>query len=230
MFIGHFGVGFAAKRAAPRTSLGTLFLSAQFIDLLWPALLLAGVERVEIRPGITRVTPLDFVSYPVSHSLALVVCWGVLFALTYWIVQRYRAGALVTGAAVISHWFLDAIVHVSDLPLAPGVATRVGLGLWNSLPATLAVEGVTFGVGLLLYLRNTVAMDRIGRYGIGGLALLLVAIYAANVWGPPPPSVRAIAWGGQAQWLLVWFGYWVDRHRRSYGTFISSAKLSRRLW
>jgi hypothetical protein len=229
MFIGHFGVGFGAKRAAPRTSLGTLFLSAQFIDLLWPTLVLAGVERVEIRPGVTRVTPLDFVSYPISHSLALVVCWGVLFAGTYWVVQRYRAGALVTGAAVISHWFLDAIVHRPDLPLAPGVATRVGLGLWNSLPATLAVESVTFGVGLLLYLRSTVAIDRIGRYGTGALAMLLVAIYAANVWGPPPPSVAAIAWGGQAQWLLVLFGYWIDRHRRSYGTFSGAGWKNRRL-
>src|SRR6476619_357135 len=101
MFIGHFGVGFGAKRAAPRTSLGTLFLSAQFIDLLWPVMLLAGVERVEIRPGITRVTPLDFVSYPISHSLALVVCWGILFGVVYWLVQRYVAGALIVGAAVI---------------------------------------------------------------------------------------------------------------------------------
>jgi FtsH-binding integral membrane protein len=214
VFIGHFGVGFAGKRAAPRTSLGTLFLSAQFIDLLWPTLVLAGVERVEIRPGVTRVTPLDFVSYPISHSLALVVCWGVLFGVVYWLVQRYRAGALIVGAAVISHWFLDAIVHRPDLPLAPGLATRVGLGLWNSLPATLAIEGITFGAGLALYLRTTSPLDRIGQYGTMAFALLLVGIYAANVWGPPPPSVRAIGWAGQAQWLLVFLGYWIDRHRR----------------
>ena len=215
MFLGHFGVGFGAKRAAPRTSLGTLFLSAQFIDLLWPTLLLAGVERVEIRPGITRVTPLDFVSYPVSHSLVLVIGWGILFGGTYWLVTRYRAGALVIGAAVISHWFLDAIVHRPDLPIAPGAATKVGLGLWNSLGATLAVEGLVFGAGLFIYLRNTAARDRIGRYGTITLVVLLVLIYAANVAGPAPPGVTAIAWGGQAQWLLVWFGYWIDRHRRA---------------
>ena len=215
MFIGHFGVGFGAKRAAPRTSLGTLFLSAQFIDLLWPAFLLAGIERVEIRPGITRVTPLDFVSYPISHSLAAVVCWGTLFGVTYWLVRRYRAGAFVTAAAVVSHWFLDLIVHRPDLPVAPGLGTRVGLGLWNSLPATLAVEGVTFGAGLLLYLRATIATDRIGKYGTGALAVLLVVFYLATLWAPPPPSVDAIAWGGHLQWLLVWFGYWIDRHRRA---------------
>jgi hypothetical protein len=213
MFIGHFGVGFAAKRAAPRTSLGTLFLSAQFIDLLWPTLLLAGVERVEIRPGVTRVTPLDFVSYPVSHSLALVVCWGVLFGVVYWIVRRYRAGAVVTAAAVISHWFLDAIVHRPDLPLAPGGSVRVGLGLWNSLGGTLAVEAFVFGAGVFIYFRSTAAIDRTGRYGAAALLALLPLIYLANVAGPPPPSVAAIAWGGHAQWLLVLLGYWVDRHR-----------------
>lgn len=214
MFIGHFGVGLGAKRAAPRTSLGTLFLSAQFIDLLWPTLLVAGVERVEIRPGITRVTPLDFVSYPVSHSLALVVCWGVLFGGTYWFVTRYRAGAAITALAVISHWFLDALVHRPDLPLAPGSAAKAGLGLWNSLPATLVVEGLMFGAGVVIYLRSTIAVDRVGRYGTAALLVLLVLIYAANVAGPPPPNVDAIAWGGQAQWLLVLLGYWIDRHRR----------------
>lgn len=215
MFIGHFGVGFGAKRAAPRTSLGTLFLSAQFLDLLWPTLLIAGVERVEVRPGITRVTPLDFVSYPVSHSLALVVGWGLLFGGAYWFVTRYRAGAAITAAAVISHWFLDALVHRPDLPLAPGAETKVGLALWNSLPATLAAEGLVFGAGVLFYLRSTIAVDRAGRYGTATLVVLLVVIYAANIAGPPPPGVNAIAWGGQAQWLLVIFGYWIDRHRRA---------------
>lgn len=214
MFIGHFGVGFGAKRAAPRTSLGTLFLSAQFVDLLWPVLLLVGLERVEIRPGVTRVTPLDFVSYPISHSLVLVICWGVLFGVMYAVIRRYRAGALVTGAAVVSHWFLDAVVHRPDLPLAPVGTVKVGLGLWDSYGATIAVEGVVFAVGLLLYLRCTVATDRIGRYGTAALAVLLLGIYAANLAGPPPPSVRMIAWAGQAQWLLVLFGYWIDRHRR----------------
>ena len=60
MFIGHFGVALAAKKAAPRTSLGTLVMAAQFVDLLWPLFLLLGMERVIIAPGTTAVTPLDF--------------------------------------------------------------------------------------------------------------------------------------------------------------------------
>jgi hypothetical protein len=214
MFLGPFGVGFGAKRAAPRTSLGTLFLSAQFIDLLWPTLLLVGIERVELRPGITRVTPLDFVAYPVSHSLAMVICWGVLFAAVYLVVTRYTAGAIVTGAAVVSHWFLDVLVHRPDLPLLPGGTARVGLGLWNSLPATLAAEFVVFWAGAWLYFRSTMPMDRTGRYGPAALVALLVLIYLANVFGPPPPRATAIAWAGHAQWLLVIAGYWIDRHRR----------------
>lgn len=86
MLIGHFGVGFGAKSAAPKVSLGTLFIAAQFIDLLWPTLLLLGVETVRIVPGATVVTPLLFEHYPISHSLIAVFGWaglvgGIHFAL-----------------------------------------------------------------------------------------------------------------------------------------------------
>ena len=126
MFLGHFGVGFGSKRFAPKTSLGTLFLAAQFIDLLWPVLLLVGFERVAIVPGITLVTPLDFAHYPWSHSLLAVVIWGLLFGCVYYLVRRYRAGAWVCGAAVISHWVLDLLLHRPDLPILPGGDYRAG--------------------------------------------------------------------------------------------------------
>lgn len=217
MFIGHFGVGFAGKAAAPRASLGTLFLSAQLLDLLWPTLLLLGWEHVEIAPGLTRVTPLDFVSYPISHSLLAVALWALAFAALYALVRRYPVGALVVGALVASHWLLDAIVHRPDLPLVPGGEVKVGLGLWDSLPATLAVEASTFCVGLALYLRATRPRDRAGTLGLVALVGLLLVIYLGNLFGPPPPSVVAIAWVGQAQWLLVLLGWWVDRHREGRG-------------
>jgi membrane-bound metal-dependent hydrolase YbcI (DUF457 family) len=213
MFIGHFGVGFGAKAVAPRVSLGILFLAAQFIDLLWPTLLLLGVERVRIAPGATVVTPLVFEHYPVSHSLLAVVAWAALLALAYLYLRRDRRGALVLGLAVISHWLLDAIVHQPDLPLFPGSAQLVGLDLWSSLPATLAIELPLFSGGAWLYARATQARDRIGRWGLWALVFFLIGIHAGNLFGPPPPDVMAIAWAGQLQWLLVLWAYWVDSHR-----------------
>jgi hypothetical protein len=213
VFLSHFGVGFGAKAAAPKTSLGTLFLAAQFVDLLWPSLLLLGIEKVEITPGITRVTPLDFTDYPITHSLIATLLWATLFAAAYFLLRKYPKGAWVCGAAVISHWVLDLLSHRPDLPLVPGGATRVGLGLWNSLPATLLVELGIFVIGVWLYIRSTRPLDRTGTIALWSLVGFLSVIYFSNIFGPPPPSVIAIAVVGHAGWLLVIWAYWIDRHR-----------------
>lgn len=213
MFVGHFGVGFAGKAAAPRVSLGTLVLASQFIDLLWPTLLLLGLERVEVRPGITRVTPLDFVSYPISHSLLAVVLWGALFAGVYHLAKRSAAGSAVLFGAVVSHWLLDLLTHRPDLPLLPGGGPKVGLGLWSSLPATLVVELALFAGGVALYVRATRPRDRAGTWALAGLVAFLLVVYAANFFGGAPPDSKAIAWAGHAQWLLVVWAYAIDRHR-----------------
>lgn len=220
MFIGHFGVGFAAKRVAPRISLGTAFLAAQFLDLLWPTLLLLGLETVRIAPGATAVTPLVFDHYPISHSLVAVICWGLALGAVYALATKNRRGAFVVAALVVSHWLLDAIVHVPDLPLMPGADTMVGLGLWQSKAATLAVEIPIFAIGVWLYVRSTHAKDKVGRYGLMGLVGFLALIHVGNVFGAPPPSATAIAWVGQAQWLLVAWAYWVDAHREPGGAGI----------
>jgi hypothetical protein len=213
MFIGHFGVGFAAKPAAPRVSLGALFAAAQFLDLLWPTLLLLGVERVRIAPGATAFTPLVFEWYPVSHSLVAVLGWAALVAAGFFALRRDRRGAIVMGLLVASHWLLDLLVHQPDLPIVPGGAA-FGFGAWNSVPLTLAIEVPLFVLGVWLYVRATVATDAVGTWSLVGLVAFLLAIYAGNLFGSPPPSVTAIAWVGQAQWLLVLWGFWVDRHRR----------------
>src|SRR5882672_1710947 len=161
MFIGHFALGFAAKRAAPRLSVAALFAAAQLADLIWPFLLAAGVEQVRIQPGITAFTPLDFISYPYSHSLLALVLWGLLFGGACAVVVRDRRVMLVVAALVVSHWVLDWITHRPDLPLYPGSA-KVGLGLWNSVPATVVVESAMFAVGVWLYARATRATDVIG--------------------------------------------------------------------
>jgi hypothetical protein len=213
MFIGHFGVGFGAKPLAPRVTLGWLFLAAQFLDLLWPTLLLLGIERVRIAPGATQVTPLIFEYYPVSHSLLAVLAWAVLVGAVYLYLRRDRRGAIALGALVISHWVLDALVHQPDLPIFSGSSLLVGLNVWSSLPLTLAIEVPLFALGVWLYARATMPIDALGKWGLWGLILFLLVIYAGNLLGSPPPSSDAIAWVGQLQWLLVLWGYWIDNHR-----------------
>lgn len=214
MFIGHFALGFAGKKAAPAVSLGSLFLACQLADLIWPVLVLAGVERVEIQPGTTRVTPLNFVHYPWSHSLVALLLWGAALGLAYKLLRRSAWTApLVLGALVLSHWVLDVVSHRPDMPLTPTGPERLGLGLWNSLPATLAVELILFGIGVAIYRRATTPKDRTGTWAFAGLVAFLVIVYVANLFGPPPPNVATIGWGGQAMWLLVAWGYWIDRHR-----------------
>ncbi|MBP9144459.1 MAG: hypothetical protein KBF21_21495 [Thermoanaerobaculia bacterium] len=214
MFLGHYAVGLAAKRATPALSLGLLFGAAQLADLLWPNLLLAGVEKLEIVPGATAVNPLRFVSYPWSHSLVALGAWGVLLATLAVLLRRGRGrdAAIVVGV-VVSHWVLDVVSHLPDMPLTITGETRLGLGLWRSLPWTLAVELLLLGAGAAVYLRSTRARDRVGSIGLGALLALLVAIYAGSLFGPLPPSPEAVAWSAQALWLLVLFGWWVDRHR-----------------
>ncbi len=214
MFIGHFALGFGAKPLAPKVSLGTLFLAAQFIDLLWPTFLLLGIERVRIEPGATAVTPLVFEHYPFTHSLLAVMGWAVLLGVVYGLLKRDRRGALVLGLLVLSHWALDLLVHRPDLPLSPWGDVLLGLNVWSSLSLTLALEVPMFALGAWVYARNTVALDGVGRWGLLGLVLFLFIIYAGNLFGTPPPNVLALAWVGQLQWLLVLWGYWVDRHRR----------------
>jgi hypothetical protein len=212
MFLGHFGLAFAAKRVAPRPSLGTAVLAAQWADGVWPILVLLGIERVEIRPGITQVTPLDFVSYPYSHSLVADLAWAAIFALIYWTLRRDWRGAALLAVLVMSHWVLDVVAHRPDMPTWPG-GPKLGVGLWDSMPMTLVVEFALFGIGLWLYMRSTVARDSLGKVLVWTFAITLAVLYFAAVFGPPPPSVLALAVTGLLGWLFVVWAYWIDRHR-----------------
>ena len=213
MFIGHFGVAFAAKKVAPETSLGTLILAAQFLDFLWPFFLLLGIEHVRIAPGITRVSPLDFTDYPISHSLLMAIVWALVLGAMYYALRRNMRSAWVVGAAVLSHWVLDFIVHRPDLQLYPGGSARVGLGLWNSWMATIAAEVFCFGAGLWIYLSCTRARDNAGRYGFWALAAFLFFGWLSTLFAGAPPGVTALAWGGMAMWLVAPWGWWADSHR-----------------
>jgi membrane-bound metal-dependent hydrolase YbcI (DUF457 family) len=213
MFLGHFAVSFGAKKPAPTLSLGTLFLAAQFVDLIWPLFLLLGLEHARIDVGNTAVTPLDFYDYPFTHSLAGAVLWSLVLGLLYYAVKRNTRNAWIIGAAVSSHWILDFLTHRPDLPLWFAGGPHFGLGLWNSMTGTVIVEVGIFLLGLFLYARTTTAKDKIGSVGLWSLAGFLGIIYAANLTGPPPPDISSIAVVGNAMWLLVAWAYWIDKHR-----------------
>jgi membrane-bound metal-dependent hydrolase YbcI (DUF457 family) len=214
MFLGHYALALGAKRVAPSVSLGTFFLACQFADLLWPTLLVLGLEHVEIDPGNTLVTPLNFVSYPYSHSLVMLLVWSAAFALLYRAIRGSQPVAMLTVAALVfSHFVLDVITHRPDMPLTIGGAQKIGLGLWNYPGTTLAVESAMFLIGAGMYVTVTRERDRIGKIGLLALVATLAAIYFAALYGPPPPNARAVAIVGHLSWLFVLWAYWIDRHR-----------------
>jgi hypothetical protein len=213
MFIGHNAFAFVSKRVAPRGSLGVYTAAVMLPDLIWPIFLLLGIEHVRIQPGATRFTPLDFYDYLGTHSLLMTVAWGLFFSGIYMAITHYFRGAIWVLLGVVSHWVLDFIVHRPDLPLYPN-GPKVGLGLWNSPPATIVIESAMFAIAVLLYRSGTQPVDRIGSIGMWSFIIALALIYIANASGNPPPSARAVAYLGLAGWLLPFWAGWFDRHRQ----------------
>jgi membrane-bound metal-dependent hydrolase YbcI (DUF457 family) len=212
MFLGHYGVGLASKKPAKTISLGTLFLAAQWLDLLWPIFLILGIEHVVINPGDTKLTPLDFNDYPYSHSLLFVLIWSVVIGLVYFFIKKNRRNALIVGLLVLSHWVLDLFVHRPDLPIIPG-GPYWGFGLWNIPAIALIFEAFIFIGGIWIYVSVTSPKDKIGSYGFWSLMTVLALIYIVNIIGPPPPDAKAIGYSGLGLWLSVIWAYWADKHR-----------------
>jgi hypothetical protein len=235
MFIGHYGVGLAGKAAAPRVSLATWFAAVQLLDLLWPIFLLLGWEHVRIAPGITRLTPLDFYDYPISHSLVGAIAWSIAFAAVYRLVTGLRTSssqapsqagegshvaaggwtAILLGLGVFSHWLLDLLVHRPDLPLLPH-GPHVGLGLWNLPAVAVPLELAIYLGGAALYLRSTRPRPEgtaAARWATWLLLLALPGFWLAAAFGPPPPDTRSLAWGGLLLWLFLPWAWWCDRNR-----------------
>lgn len=212
MFVGHLAVAFASKRAAPSVPLGWHMAAVTLLDLIWPFLLLAGVEHVSIQPGATAFTPLVFDSYPWSHSLLMALAWAAVFyALARWRGVPRQAG-FVLAMLVVSHWVLDFVTHAPDMPLWPGSSPRFGLGLWNSIPATLALEGAMWIAGIAVYLRLRRPSGWKGVLAFWSFVLVSTLMWIAGPWSPPPPSVRALAWFGLIGWLIIPWAAWADRN------------------
>lgn len=212
MFAGHLAASLIGKRLEPDAPLGLLIGAGFGLDLIWPLLLLAGVERVVIDPGNTAFTGFDFQYYPWSHSLTAAAVWSLLvFGLSLTFVRNRRV-ALVAGLLVLSHWVLDFVTHRPDLPLWPS-GPVVGLGLWHSIAGTIAVEATLLIVSVILYLRISRPRDSVGRWALGSMVGLVTVLWLSGPWSPPPPNATAIALVTLALWLLPPWGQWIDRHR-----------------
>jgi membrane-bound metal-dependent hydrolase YbcI (DUF457 family) len=219
MFVGHLALALAGKRAAPDASLGWHMAAVTALDLVWPVFVLMGVERVSIVPGATAFNPLVFDHYPWSHSLVMAVGWGILlagFARAFGISRRT---ALVLWALVVSHWVLDFVTHAPDMPFWPGSA-RVGLGLWNSIPGTLVIEGAIWIAGIALYLRGRRSTRWIGPAALWSLIIISTVMWAAGPWSPPPPDVRSLGLFALIGWIMIPWAALADRY---YATDLSAS-------
>jgi membrane-bound metal-dependent hydrolase YbcI (DUF457 family) len=217
MLVGHFAVALAAKRVDPKISLGTLTAAAMLPDLLWPPLMLAGLEHVKFRPGVMGAAQyLDMVDVEISHSLVMDVVWAGLFAAIWYWRRRDARAAWIIAAAVISHWILDVVSHPPDMPLAPGIQLFLGLGLWTSIPATIVVEGGLWLVAIVAYVQTTRAENRSGIYAFWIGIVLLTLLWYNNIAGPPPPNPDRAPIGSLVVFsLAVGWAYWMNRSRSS---------------
>jgi hypothetical protein len=217
MLLGHYGVAFALKRAEPKLSLGSLFLVAQLLDLLWGAFLLLGWEHVRIIPGYSGNTPFEFYDYPISHSLLAAILWSAVAAALYYswptrdTTRHWQAAALI-AVAVLSHYPLDALVHVPDLPLAGNDSTKIGLGLWNHPAATVAAELLILALGVAVYVAFRSRRHPVRPIRLTFLLLLLIGTYFASQYAPPPPSPEAVGAGAILLILaMAALAAWADR-------------------
>lgn len=215
MLVGHFAIALIGKRAAPKVSLGTLTLASMLPDLLGFLFILAGWEHWRMVPGGRGIESVELYDVGLSHSLAMDVVWGALFAFFYW-RRRYRAGASMLFAAVVSHWFLDFISHRPDMPLVPGGTQVYGLGLWTSLPWTLIVEGGLWLAALILYMLTTRSKNRAGIYVFWFVVVLLTMSWISNLTASAPAAQSPISGSIVALVffsLMVAWAFWMNRLR-----------------
>ena len=189
MFVGHYGVAFATRKADASIPLWVLVLAVQWLDVIWAPLVLMGIERVRIVPGFTATNPLDLYYMPYTHSLVAAILWSAAAAGVYGALRPANiTTSLLVGLAVFSHWVLDFIVHVPDLPLYDNTA-KVGLGLWNLPILALGLETALLFGAIAIYLRS----GGTRRLGIIAFGVVMLGIQAYIFFGPPPVSPAAAA-------------------------------------
>jgi hypothetical protein len=210
MFIGHYALGLGSKKFPNAPSLAMMFIAVQMLDLLWPIFTLVGIESFQIEPGITVLTPLNFTSYPWSHSLLMSIVWGAALGGIYFLVTKNRQGALLLAALVVSHWILDLITHRPDLQLSPFSETRVGFGLWNHPVLEPVIEFGMFFAGAIIYYGATNVRRKLSYWL---LIVFFTLFHIANLIGPPPPSTEMVSWSANALWLFVFWAWTIERNK-----------------
>jgi membrane-bound metal-dependent hydrolase YbcI (DUF457 family) len=208
MFIGHFAVGLLSKKNEKLPSLAMMFLAVQLLDLIWPILVLFGIETLAIDPGNTKLTHLNFEYYPYSHSLLAAFVWSLLLGTCYFFFSKNRGGSVILGGLVMSHWILDLITHRPDLPLSPFSETKVGLGLWNYPIIEITLEVLIFGLGAFLYFKSSNFKRKISFWL---LIVFLLIVHLMNLVGPPPPNTMAVAWSANLMWLIILWAWWIEK-------------------
>ncbi len=214
MLVGHFAVALAGKRVAPGLSLGTLAFAALLADVLAFTLVAAGIESFRIATDVQRNRFMgDNIVY--SHSLLMDMVWGGLLAAGFFLRRRHVFAPWILFAAVVSHWVLDWISHRPDLRLGPGIPGVFGLGLWNSIPATLLVEGGPWVCAIVVYVRATRPIGRAGIYGFWTGAALLTLAWLANISAPPVnPGTAAAALPSLVFFVVaIAWSYWMNHAR-----------------
>jgi hypothetical protein len=201
---------------APKASLGTLFLAAIWLDLMWPLFVLLGLEDFRISPGITKVSPFDFTDYPLSHSLVMALAWAAAWGLGALAYYKDARTAWILGALVASHWLFDLLVHRPDLPILPTGEgwKKVGMGLWNSALGTVVLETGFLAVGAWLYLTATEARKKAGEIGAWLLVAFLAVTFAMSLNGTPPDNPKLVAVVSFSQLLVVGWAYWLEDQRK----------------
>ncbi len=215
MFLGHVGVALAAKRAAPRASLGTLLLAATLPDAVWAVLCPTGLDRTGIAPVLMTAVRPDFGTDSFSHSLLFALVMAVICGLGYLSLRHNARAAVVIGALVLSHPLLDAPGGYTHVTLFPGTAP---LPLRGLLPVLLVLESALLLAGLIIYLRSTRARDHFGSWGLGTTLVVELALFAAALFPPHPLEVQALALATLGTFLFAPLAFWIDRHRTEGGT------------
>ncbi len=219
MLIGHYAPALLLKRARPDVPLWALFVAVETLDFLWSGFVLAGLEHVRIVPGMNASNALDLYDMPLSHSLVAAVAWGLVGAAVGALAWRGRPGvwgvAGVFALAVVSHFALDLVVHVRDLPLAGAGSAKLGFGLWNSRPTAIAVEAGLFA-GSALFLWRSEAPSVAARRRFARLGAAMTVGCVVSYFVPTPPSAAAMAVSGLALYVgLVWVAWSAERPRRA---------------